>query len=507
MATSMVYRKTAKEVWNKLQNMFSQGNGPRVYQLQKDLASFSQGELSVTEYFTNLSILWDELQNYEPIPTCSCEKCVCNVNEKISKIHHREAVMQFLMGLNDSFSHVRGQILLMDPIPSVEKVFSLLIQDEKQRSVGQSNNGGPFVESTALAAKGTSFDPKNNKGKGKERPTCSHCGLQGHTVEKCYKLHGYRPGYKAKGKASLVNQVSAHFDSQDSFLHAQPQTQFPFTSDQYQKILAMIGTSSQDSQNSVAMANCVSFAPHATTPLSGIDILPHDVFDSRHSIFSAKVINRTAFENHVWVIDTGASNHIVCSVSMLTTFTSISHCVVKLPNNESATITHVGTVQLSAQFTLHNVLCVPSFTFNLLSVSQLTKQLPFCLVFLSQFCLIQDLTCWRTIGVGEMHHGLYLLQRKLSSSSSKHPSLSQCLSHIKSIPIANSVVDMSKLWLSRLGHPSFNKMSAIKDVLPSFSQPCDDICTVCPLAKQKRLPFPTHNEISKFPFDLIHIDV
>ena len=48
IATSMVYCKTAKEVWNKLQNMFSQGNGPRVYQLQKDLARYSQGELSVT---------------------------------------------------------------------------------------------------------------------------------------------------------------------------------------------------------------------------------------------------------------------------------------------------------------------------------------------------------------------------------------------------------------------------------------------------------------------------
>ena len=98
----MVYHKTAKEVWNKFQSMFSQGNGPRVYQLQKDLASFSQGELSVTEYFTNLSILWDELQNYEPLPTCSCEKCVCNVNENISNIHHREAIMHFLMGRNAS---------------------------------------------------------------------------------------------------------------------------------------------------------------------------------------------------------------------------------------------------------------------------------------------------------------------------------------------------------------------------------------------------------------------
>ena len=72
------------------------------------------------------------------------------------------------------------------------------------------------------------------------------------------------------------------------------------------------------------------------------------MFDSKHSIFSAKIINRTAFESHVWVIDTGASDHIVCSVSMLTSITSISHCVVKLPNGKSAIVTHVGTVQLFA---------------------------------------------------------------------------------------------------------------------------------------------------------------
>ncbi|XP_023918884.2 uncharacterized protein LOC112030428 [Quercus suber] len=232
IATSMVYRKTAKEVWKKLQNMFSQGNGRRVYQLQKDIASFSQGELSVTKYFTNLSILWDELQNYEPLPTCSCEKCVCN--EKISNIHHREVVMQFLMGLNDSFSHIRGQILLMDPIPSVEKVFSLLIQDEKQRSVGHGSNNGPFVKSTALAAKTMNLDSKIFK-KTKERPTCSHCGLRGHTLEKCYKLHGYPPGYKTKPRA---NQVSCFDDAQESVTTQQA---FPFTMEQCQKLLAMIG--------------------------------------------------------------------------------------------------------------------------------------------------------------------------------------------------------------------------------------------------------------------------
>ena len=41
--------------------------------------------------------------------------------------------MSFLMGLNDTYTIVRGQILLVDPIPSLSKVFSLLNQDDKQR--------------------------------------------------------------------------------------------------------------------------------------------------------------------------------------------------------------------------------------------------------------------------------------------------------------------------------------------------------------------------------------
>ena len=43
--------------------------------------------------------------------------------------------MKLLMGLNESFAQVQGQILLRDPLPSLNKVYSLLIQEEKQRSI------------------------------------------------------------------------------------------------------------------------------------------------------------------------------------------------------------------------------------------------------------------------------------------------------------------------------------------------------------------------------------
>ena len=135
----------------------------------------------------------------------------------------------------------------------------------------------------------------------------------------------------------------------------------------------MIGGS--NSQNSpIAMANSVSSKQVSTsqsTPLAG---------NLKHSIFSAKLVNRSTFSGSTWVLDTGASDHIACSLSLFQSYIAISH-YVELPNGEFAHVTHIGTVKLSNSLTLKHVLCVPSFSFNLVSVSQLTQSLPFCFVF------------------------------------------------------------------------------------------------------------------------------
>ena len=44
-------------------------------------------------------------------------------------------LMQFLMGLNDTYNHVRNQILIMDPLPSVNRAYSMVLSVEKQRDV------------------------------------------------------------------------------------------------------------------------------------------------------------------------------------------------------------------------------------------------------------------------------------------------------------------------------------------------------------------------------------
>ena len=81
-------------------------------------------------------------------------------------------------------------------------------------------------------------------------------------------------------------------------------------------------------------------------------------------------------------------------VSSITFFTSITAMIskkVKLPNGSFAKVTHIGTIKILATFTLTNVLCVPSFSFNLISASKLTRNVKCCLIFLAGFLLYSEL--------------------------------------------------------------------------------------------------------------------
>ena len=99
-----------------------------------------------------------------------------------------------------------------------------------------------------------------------------------------------------------------------------------------------------------------------------------------HSIFSAKLVNRTYFGTIDWVIDTGTTDHMVHSVSCFTIIIATLNTHVNLPNGEVALVTHIGTVKINENLILYNVLCVPSFSFNLILVSQLAKFVLCCLI-------------------------------------------------------------------------------------------------------------------------------
>lgn len=52
------------------------------------------------------------------------ELCNCGAFCIFSEYQQYQHIMMFLMGLNEDFLHVRGQILLIEPVPSITKVYS-----------------------------------------------------------------------------------------------------------------------------------------------------------------------------------------------------------------------------------------------------------------------------------------------------------------------------------------------------------------------------------------------
>ena len=58
---SIIYRDIAFEILAELRDIFSQGNGTKVFNIQRQIAEIHQGEQLLTDYFTRLKVLWDQL--------------------------------------------------------------------------------------------------------------------------------------------------------------------------------------------------------------------------------------------------------------------------------------------------------------------------------------------------------------------------------------------------------------------------------------------------------------
>ena len=160
-------------------------------------------------------------------------------------------------------------------------------------------------------------------------------------------------------------------------------------------------------------------------------------------------------------------------------------------NNESIIQLHNKHLNMVSELfhALSSVLHVPSFKFNLMSVSSLLQNRDLSTHVYYDCCLIQAHIQDLTIGKGTLIHGLYVSEPSLRTVAS----------------FCGSLVD-GYLWHQRLGHPSFAKLHHISSItVPSKAS--SQHCSACPLAKKHSLPFVSHNTLSANPFGLIHIDI
>ena len=198
-----------------------------------------------------------------------------------------------------------------------------------------------------------------------------------------------------------------------------------------------------------------------------------------------------------WVIDSGASSHMTGFPSVLTAYqpeTSIPD--VRIADGRSCPVLGSGQSRATSSLPLQNVLYIPGFPANLLSISAITKALHCGVFFFPHHFVFQDLdTGWR-IGLGrENGRGIYELVTDSPSTG---------LQALFALSASSSSLHDSFLWHCRLGHPSFVKL---KETLPWLNL-SEFHCESCELGKHHRSSYPSRTgPPTHRPFDLVHCDV
>jgi hypothetical protein len=115
----------------------------------------------------------------------------------------------------------------------------------------------------------------------------------------------------------------------------------------------------------------------------------------------------------LWIIDSGATDHMSNKLTNIHDFKSFIHPIfVAVANGKNAYIKGKGKINLLSNKIESDVIFLPFFPFQLLSVSKITATLNCEVIFTSSKVMFQDLVTKKMIGEGFFLHGLYYISHK-----------------------------------------------------------------------------------------------
>ncbi|KAH9705793.1 retrovirus-related pol polyprotein from transposon RE1 [Citrus sinensis] len=236
-----------------------------------------------------------------------------------------------------------------------------------------------------------------------------------------------------------------------------------------------------------------------------------------------------------WYLDSGATHHLTNSVQNLTdgkTYFGTNSLLVG--NDQGLQITHIGNACLYTSFGscihLHDILCVPKITKNLISISKLLSDSDITIEVSFDACFLKDKVKGTLLAQGIIEGELYKLlsygesfsfntsvfqpSSMVSVFSSQQTCVDPLFEKIKSsFPVSfhvSSNVSVSLLH-NRLGHPSKHVLQTLlRNNCITFT--CDnkqklEFCNACQLGKLHQFHFSATDIKSKYPLELIHTDL
>ncbi|KAG6670394.1 hypothetical protein CIPAW_01G307800 [Carya illinoinensis] len=219
--------KNARDVWNHLKWLYTQNNVAKRFQLELEMSNFSQGALSVEEFYSGFCNLWTEYTDTvsTSIPTRSLAD--------IQAVHEASMRAQFLMKLRPEFEFKRANLMNRDSVPPLDMYLGEIFREE-QRLMTQTamEQATPALVAYAAQAKTKGRDLSTTqcyscKGYGHiaancSKKTCNCCKMQGHIIKDC-PIHpprcqetAYSAAVEASSAASSTLATSSHVPASTS---------------------------------------------------------------------------------------------------------------------------------------------------------------------------------------------------------------------------------------------------------------------------------------------------
>ncbi|GJY48666.1 ribonuclease H-like domain-containing protein [Tanacetum coccineum] len=330
------------------------------------------------ETYDKLNALWKQFDALIELP-----RCTCHAAGDFKKHNQLMKLMQFLMGLDDTYMQIRSSILSRETLPDVRSAYVIISSEESHRIA------------TGYVS-GTSQRPNDNRNRRTTEGStliCKNYGFNGHTIDRCFKIIGYpasfgkrKAGSNFKGKNVSNNVVGSNSSN-------------GFSDEQMATLISLI------KENFVNGKGIHANMPGTYMNSSTMFNKNIEKFFCSNSSMHSKLVSKGL------ITDSGANQRITYTDKNLTNVIDVSYLKIKVtqPNGIEAFITKIGNMMLTNYLTLYDVLIVSEYYVSLMSVHKVDRDSKLVIAFDEMHCYVmnQDLREGKILGTGKQIDGLY----------------------------------------------------------------------------------------------------